>query len=146
MSSGVQASCPHHRRAGLQLKYASVGNEIVCVKLLKNMGGDKASICHSIFTGSIFILSGIMRFAPNSSVTLRAEMSALGLLGWLCLSQMHANITARHSRQHKDGGRDKRANMSFPPLSRLLRTPVSNKDTPMLNLLSKSFFLRTYQE
>lgn len=141
MSSGVQASCLHHRRAGLQLKYASVGNEIVCVKLLKNMGGDKVSICHSIFTGSIFILSGIMRFAPNSSVTLRAEMSALGLLGWLCLSQMHANITARHSRQHKDGGRDKRANMS-----RLLWTPVSNKDTPMLNLLSKSFFLRTYQE
>lgn len=136
MSSGVQASCLHHRHAGLQLKYASVGNGIVCVKLLKNMGGDKVSICHSIFTGSIFILSGIMRFAPNSSVTLRAEMSALGLLGWPCLSQMHANITARHRRQHKDGGRDKRANTSFFSLSRLLWMPVFNKDTPMLNLLT----------
>lgn len=60
-------------------------------KAIKKQEGDKVSICHSIFTASIFILSCIMRFAQNSSVCSQAEMSALGLSGWLCRSPMHAN-------------------------------------------------------
>lgn len=69
------------------------GKWVAVRKGIKKHGGDKAFICHSIFTASIFILSCIMRFAQNASVCSQTEMSALGLSGWPCGSQMHANMT-----------------------------------------------------
>lgn len=100
------------------------------VKELKNMG----EIKYSYATASIFILACIMRFAQNSSVRSQTEMSALGLSGWPCGSQMHANIPTKHRLQHADVERDTQL-CPFPvSLQRASQALAFCKVTPLLYL------------
>lgn len=105
-------------------------------KVIKKHGADKVSICHSISTASIFILSCIMRFAQNSSVCSQTEMSALGLSGWQRRSQMHGTIPTQHidAERHKEA--DTHSHYLPFPVSLLLtlQTLVFSKVTSLLYL------------